>query len=104
MNRRTLLNSRTALTMSAVLVTATLMLTTGCASSPDDVSYRGITRNLTPELMTTHERSIDVDRNFAATRNIQRRMFWEDLGRVFYTDNHSRLHPAPTVYTSGNPR
>jgi hypothetical protein len=91
----------------SVLCTAVLcvpLILSGCARDPSNVSYRSITRNLTPELMTSHERPVDVDINLAVTRNLEWRMFWDDLGRAFYTDNPSRLRPAPTIYTSGNPR
>jgi hypothetical protein len=88
--------------LSAALLVPVLL--TGCKSNPEDVSYRSISRNLSPELQTSHERPIDVDVNFKVTQNLEWRMFWDDMGRVFYTDNPSRLRPGPTIYTSGNPR
>jgi len=79
-------------------------LLSGCQSDPNDVSYGAISRNLTPELRTSHERPVDVDINLAVTQNLEGRMFWDDLGRTFYTDNATRLRPAPTINASGNPR
>lgn len=86
---------------AAVLVPALL---TGCKSDPENVSYRAISRNLTPELRTSHERPIDADINLKVTQNLEWRMFWDDLGRAAYTDNATRLRPAPMINASGNPR
>jgi len=77
----------------------------GCASdSSSDTSYGAIVGDLTPELQTTTERPVDVDRNMAVAKNQNWRMMWDDLGRIFYTDHPSRLSPYPIMYTSGVPR
>lgn len=61
--------------------------------------------DLSPELLTTTERPVDVfDVNMAVTNNQNWHMMWDDLGRVFYTDHPSRLSPLPILYTSGRPR
>ena len=75
----------------------------GC-SSTDNVSYNAITWNLTPELHGMSERGVDANRHLATTNNANVRMFFDDVGRTFYTDHPSRLSPMPVVYTSGNPR
>lgn len=81
---------------------ATLTLA-GCRGG-DNVSYSAISSNLTPELQTLHERPIDVDRNLAVNNNQNLRLFWDDLGRFFYTDTPSRLGPHRAIRTSGNAR
>lgn len=76
----------------------------GCASDPLDVSYDAILDNLTPSLMTLDERPVDVERHIAYTNDVNGRLFWEDLGRTWYTDHPSRLSPVPIIYTSGQMR
>ena len=77
---------------------------TGCQSSPDDVSYGAIKRDLTPELITMHETHVDADRNMRTAGNQNLRMMFEDLGRFFLLDNPSTLRPNDPIFTSGNPR
>lgn len=96
------MKTRTLTVLSTALLSPVLL--SGCASDPMDVSYGAISRNLSPELRTSHERPVDADINLAVTKNIEWRMFWDDLGRTFYTDNATRLRPAPTINASGNPR
>lgn len=84
------------------LSVATLALC-GCRGNGDDVSYSAITADLTPELQTLHERPVDVDRSVAVTHNHNLRLFWADLGRVFLTDNPSRLSPLRPIRTAANP-
>lgn len=78
----------------------------GCSSpsSPYDVSFDAIRGNLTPELRAMTDRLVDEQRNMAVAHNQNDRMFYDDLGRAFYTDHPSRLSPYPITYTSGNPR
>ena len=77
----------------------------GCGSSnTQNVSFRHINNNLTPELMTLNERPVDVARAMGYTSNVSWRMFWEDLGRTFYTDHPPRLNPVEVPYVSGKPR
>jgi len=91
-------------TICTAAVLAGFVALSGCSRDHTDVSYRGITNNLTPELRGLHERPVDVSRNMRVAKNQNWRMFSDDLGRVFYTDHPSRLTPMPMVDTSGNPR
>ena len=50
------------------------------------------------------DRLVDEQRNMAVAFNQNDRMFYDDLGRAFYTDHPTRLSPYPITYTSGNPR
>jgi hypothetical protein len=75
----------------------------GCQTG-SDTDFRVVAANPTPELQGTVERRIDVDRHMAVTKDLNKRMFSDDLGRVFYTDHPSRLSPLPVLYTSGMPR
>ena len=78
----------------------------GCSShsNPYDVSFDAIRGDLTPELQAMTDRRVDEQRNWAVANNQNKRMFYDDLGRAFYTDHPSRLSPYPVTYTSGNPR
>lgn len=91
-------------TICTAAVLAGFVALSGCSRDHTDVSYRGITTNLTPELQGLQERPIDVSRNMRVAQNQNWRMFSDDLGRFFYTDHPSRLSPMPVVSTSGNPR
>lgn len=85
---------------------ASALVLTGCSSSNavNDVSFGAITGNPTPELQNTSERPSDMDRNYAVARNVNRRGFWNDLGRAFYVDHPSWMSPYPITRTSGIPR
>ena len=92
-------------TLAQLALAATLTaLAAGCQSDPTAVSFDSIRGDLTPELRGLRTRPLDVKRNLAVTNNMNVRMFWDDLGRVFYTDHPSRLSPYPIMYTTGNPR
>ena len=79
-------------------------LSVGCASHDiNDVSYKSVRRHLTPELQTSIERPIDVDRNLAVTDNLNLRMMMDDLGRAYYSDRPTRLTPFPIMKSSGQP-
>ena len=75
----------------------------GCKTNRDYYSYSAITGNLTPELQGVSERPVDVNTNVAVVENVNWRLFWGDLGRVWYMDRPSILSPFPTVSTSGQP-
>jgi len=81
-------------------------LLSGCSSNFDTtkVSYQEITNDLTPNLQGLVERPVDADTNVAMMRNVNSRMFMEDLGRAWYTDHPSSLTPFPWAPTSGMPR
>jgi predicted small lipoprotein YifL len=68
-----------------------------------DVTFDSIKGNPSPELMGMNERPMDVERNLAVNGNQTSRMFWSDLGRMWFADEPSPLSPYPTVNTSGNP-
>ena len=93
-------------TATALALTVGSIALVGCKSgnSYDDVSYRSITRDLTPELRSIAERPVDIDRHMAATNNGNWRSMWVDLGHIFYTDYPSRLSPFPIFSNSGMPR
>ena len=76
----------------------------GCASDPNDVSYKAIRGNLSPELAGAADRPDDIDRHMAVMSDLNMRSFWDDMTRTFYIDQPSRLSPYPIRYTSGNPR
>lgn len=80
-----------------------MMVLGGCKSAKDHYSYNSISSNLTPELQGLTERQIDIDRNVAVNQNVDLRLFWGDLGRVWLTDNPSILSPYWTISTSGQP-
>ena len=89
-----------SLGIAVILVSAAAL--TGC-KKPDlnDVGYESISGHLTPELMTTTERKIDVDRHMAVTKNVNWRLMWDDMGRAWLTDHPSHLSPMPIQKTSG---
>ena len=87
----------------ALLGAATLVSLTGCKSGHDYYSYNAIMSDLTPELQGVAERPVDIDTNIAVVENVNWRLFWGDLGRIWYMDRPSILSPFPTVSTSGQP-
>jgi hypothetical protein len=90
--------------MGTIAATSGLLLVGGCKSNKDHYSYHAITSDLTPELQGLTERQIDIDTNIAVNENMNWRMLWGDLGRVFFTDQPSILSPYYTVSPSGQPR
>ena len=80
-----------------------VVLLAGCKADHDYYSYSAISKNLTPEMQGLAERPVDVDRNVRVVENVNWRLFWGDLGRVWYMDRPSILSPFPTVSTSGQP-
>ena len=82
---------------------AGVMTLGGCKSAKDHYSYNAIKGNLTPELQGLTERQVDIDRNIAVNQNVDLRLMWGDLGRVWLTDNPSILSPYWTISTSGQP-
>jgi len=91
--------TRTAGFLAALALTGVV---TGCGSG-GGTSLGSITNDMTPELMTLNQRPADVQRHMAYTNNVNSRMFWEDLGRTWYTDHPSRLNPIEIVSVSGKP-
>jgi len=87
--------------LSLAPLTLALMLT-GC-HNPNDVSYGGITVNLSPEMAGLSQRPVDQHTDLAVTNNQNLRMFNDDIGRVFYTNHASTLSPYPVTNLSGGP-
>ena len=75
-----------------------LMLAACSGNSAGEKHARSLHGNLTPELLTLTERPIDVQNRMWLTHNTNSRMFWEDMGRVFYTNRPSRLTFEPVPY------
>ena len=99
---------RTLISGAAVVVLATSF---GCAfsdearvTSDDSLTFAEAADDPTPELISTRQRPVDVDRQLAYMKNVNNRSFWDDLSRAFYTDHPSRLSPYPIMSTSGEPR
>ncbi len=97
------MNRKTAIATSALLALELLGGLVGCASDPNKTDLKSITGNLTPELMTTSERPVDVDVNWAMNANQDLRGMWNDLGRFWLTDKPSALSPYPIQPTGGQP-
>lgn len=95
------MNMRT--TVLGTILFSGIVSLAGCATDPEDVSYKSISRNLTPELQGVTERGIDIDRNMAVTSNQNLRMMWGELGRMWLFDKPSRLSPYDIIATSGQP-
>ena len=92
-----------AIACTALLGATALLMTTGCKSNTDHYSYKAITSDLTPELMGLSERQVDIHTNIAVVEDVNWRLMWGDLGRVWFLDRPSILSPFPTVSTSGQP-
>jgi hypothetical protein len=90
---------KTAIATAALLALGLV----GCASDPNKTDLKSITGNLTPELMNTSERPVDVDVNWAMNANQDLRSMWNDLGRFWLTDKPSALSPYPIQPTGGQP-
>jgi hypothetical protein len=75
----------------------------GCQSDPNKVDLKSITSDLTPELMATAERPVDIDVNWAVNADQDLRGVWNDLGRFWLTNKPSSLSPYPIMDTGGQP-
>ncbi|MHC4948695.1 MAG: hypothetical protein ACYTG1_10590 [Planctomycetota bacterium] len=91
---------------SPIALVVMALIVMGCQSKPhpERVSVKYINNNLTPNLVGSAETYEDQARAVSVTNNMNARLFWDDMGRTFYTDHPSRLSPLPIQYTSGNPR
>lgn len=83
-------------TRSATLLSTLALLTlvgglAGCESS----RYQQVKDDATPNLDTLHQRPEDIDNRIVVNFDENGRMFWQDLGRVWYTDRPSRLTREP---------
>jgi hypothetical protein len=81
------------LVAAAALLAA--LAATGCTTA--GTQHSKVVHNLTPELLSTDQRSVDVQNMTSLTWNTNNRMFWDDLSRAALTDRPSRLskHPVP---------
>jgi hypothetical protein len=59
--------------------------------------HSNVVHSLSPELLTTNQRDVDVQNMTSLTWNSHNRMIWDDLSRAALTDRPSRLskHPVP---------
>ncbi len=91
-------------TRQTLLITTTLLAAgialSGCtASSRSDYAQTELLRqNLTPNLDTLHQRPDDIANAMSLMADENGRMFWEDMGRAFYTDRPSRLTREPVPW------
>ena len=86
------------------VATLTAIVSTGLAGCGTSTSFSAIAGDLTPNLASTVERPIDMDRNRAVTMDQDWRSAVDDIGRVLYTDHPSRLSPFPIISTRQSPR
>ncbi len=82
---------------------AAVFALTGCKADPYATDYNSIKSNLTPELTGLSERQVDREINWAQNANQDLRAATDDWGRLWLTDQPSRLSPYPIMSTSGNP-
>lgn len=84
----------TARLLLATALLAGVAISSGCSSSKDK-RVSGLRKDPTPDMVTLYQRQDDVDNVLAVYFNEMDRMFWQDMGRAFYTDRPSRLTPEP---------
>lgn len=89
--------TRSTFRAGAVLLAASgVLLAAGCTNP---VSRDAMIRyNLSPELDTLYQRPVDVANTMALMSDQNRRMFWQDMGRFWYTDRASRLTREPVPH------
>ncbi len=97
------MNAMNAMRLPLSVATLTAIVSTGLAGCQTATSFSGLSSNLTPNLASTVERPIDMDRNRAVTVNLDWRSAVDDVGRVLYTDHPSRLSPFPIIATRNAP-
>lgn len=86
------------------VLAGSVLLASGCATNPNDVSFRALKREPAPELFSTTERVSDAERHLAINVDTNWRLFWDDLARASLQDQPSKLSPFPIMSTSGQPR
>lgn len=95
------MSTRVSRTVRLALGCAAAATLVGCttASSPADYAQaERIRSNLTPELDTLYQRPDDMSNAMTIMADENGRMFWQDLGRVFYVDRPSRLTREPVPW------
>jgi hypothetical protein len=79
---------------SAIVPALCVAALAGCGTNP--LSRDSMIRyNPTPELDTLYQRPVDVANALTIMSNENGRMFWQDMGRFWYTDRPSRLTREP---------
>lgn len=81
---------RGAVAIGALVLVA---LVGGCSGAGS--KHEAIKNNMSPELLSAHQRPVDVDDMTAFTWHTNNRFIWNDLARAAYTDRPSRLEPFP---------
>lgn len=76
-----------------VAAAAGLFMLVGCAGG--GARHQAIKNNMTPELLSLHQRQVDIDSRTFFTWNTNSRAAWNDLARGAYTDRPSRLTHLP---------
>lgn len=93
---------RTARTLTCLalgcLGAVSLVGCTTAASQADYAQAERVRADLTPELDTLYQRPDDISNTLTIMADENGRMFWEDLGRVMYTNRPSRLTPEPVPW------
>jgi hypothetical protein len=80
----------------AVFSIAGLALVLGAGGcSTGDQRLDEVRANPTPDMPTLYQRSANVDNAVTVTFNENDRMFWQDMGRMFYWDRPSHLTREP---------
>jgi hypothetical protein len=79
-----------------VTAAAGLLVLVGCAGGGS--RHQAIKNNMTPELISRHQRPVDLDNRTHFTWNTNMRSAWNDLARGAYTDRPSRLSHLPTPH------
>ncbi|MCC7387964.1 MAG: hypothetical protein IT431_04260 [Phycisphaerales bacterium] len=89
---------RTIILALGCLGVASLVGCNTASSQADHAQAERIRADLTPELDTLHQRPDDMSNAMTIMADENGRMFWQDMGRVFYTDRPSRLTREPVPW------
>ena len=95
------MRSQTFARLSLVATAASMCALVGCTSSDggnDGGRYSDISGDVTPELKSQHQRSVEMHSEIAATWNNNHRMKWADLHRLMLNDRPSLLTTMPQPY------
>jgi len=84
--------------LKSVGVVFGLMALSACVSREKYPGYNTVASDLTPDMLTQHNRPIDAANAFAITTNENWRMFWADLGRASLLDRPSLLSRPPVPH------
>ncbi|MDG2422626.1 MAG: hypothetical protein P8M22_01470 [Phycisphaerales bacterium] len=83
-------------------ILAGVLASSGCTSDKYH-TWGYIKNNLTPEMAGISETKLDQERDLAVSNDTDWRAFSDDWGRVWLTDQPTKLSPYPLVNTGGNP-